>query len=66
MTAGSKTKGLPQAFAMRKVTSASSATSNSRSRTTRLNAVCATFTSAKSSVTSSDPNSPAFNARVPG
>ena len=47
-TAGSRRYGLPWAFASRKVIRASSATSNSRSRTTRLNAVLGTLTSANS------------------
>ncbi len=45
---------------------ASSATSNSSSRTTRLNAVFGTLTSAKSSATSDDRTSPFFRAAVTG
>jgi hypothetical protein len=48
------------------VTSASSATSNSSARTTRLKAVWGTATSAKSRLTSGDATAPAFRALVTG
>ena len=51
-TTGSRRSGTSRERAMRNVMSASSATSNSRSRTTRLNALFGTATSAKSSGTS--------------
>ena len=57
---------MPCAFAMRKVTMASSAQSNSRVRTTRLNAVLGVFTSANSRFTEGDFTSPFFSARVTG
>ena len=57
---------MPCAFAMRKVTMASSAQSNSRFRTTRLNAVLGVFTSANSRLTEDDFTSPFFSARVTG
>lgn len=65
-TAGRSASGFPCAFASRKVTIASSETSNSRSRTVRLNPALTGLTSAQSSATSGERTAPDLSAAVTG